>query len=295
MTILRSVLLPLGTILTLAVSHSAGAADTLAVRYPNVRGKGEASSFHIRALDFILKKSGVSYTITMDRPENQVTIPRAFVELERGGGSVNLICTGPDLAAMKKLTLVPFPVYRGLIGYRLMIINSTEQERINKVDTFEQMRNLQLGQGIGWVDAKVLKESGLKVEESVFESLFKKVQAKRIDGVPLGMTEVFDFMDARKDNPDIKGLTVDKHILIKYKWDLFFYVNKNNTALQNAITKGFENAYADGSYLKFFTEDKEIHKSFDLTAIKNRKIFEIPNTHLNDVINNIPAKFWHNL
>lgn len=50
------------------------------------------------------------------------------------------------------------------------------------------------------------------------------------------------------------GLVVDKHIALYYPMAVYFFVNKDDDALYEAVSNGLETAIADGSFTQLFNQ-----------------------------------------
>jgi hypothetical protein len=49
---------------------------------------------------------------------------------------------------------IPFPIDKGLLGYRVALISKGSQEKIAQVQTLDQFRTLSVGQGALWGDVR---------------------------------------------------------------------------------------------------------------------------------------------
>ncbi len=63
---------------------------------------------------------------------------------------------------------------------------------------------------------------------------------------------------------------------------MYFYVNKNNQVLFDAIETGLTNAFADGSFKKLFLSRPEIINAFEEGKIKERKWYKIQNPFISE-------------
>ncbi len=182
---------------------------------------------------------------------------------------------------LKELSPVRFPVDRGIVGYRVFFVSPNARNRLKQVATIEDLKDFTMGQGIGWLDSKVLEYNGFKViTGSSYEGLFNMVGMGRFDLFPRGANELYGEYISHKI---IKGLTCDESISLYYPLPRFFFTTKTNSIAKTRIEEGLIAAYKDGSFLKLW--EKFYNPSLNFVNLKNRKIFKIENPFLNDLDN----------
>lgn len=172
-----------------------------------------------------------------------------------------------------QLAYIPFPVERGILGYRVFFTSEKIKGQLKDVTTLEQLKKFSILQGIGWSDVSILREAGFDVKTGTnYDTMFKMVAVNRADLFSRGVTELYGEWQARQD---VKGLTFDESISLHYPVPRFFFINKKNQQALKRIQDGLEAAYADGSFQELW------HKNFDeglnVISLKNRKIFNINN------------------
>ena len=135
----------------------------------------------------------------------------------------------------KKIAFADFPIDLGIVGYRICFVNESKKSDFAQVKLFKDLKPFIYGQGKGWLDVKILRNSHLNVMESVvYESLFQLVIKGRVDLFCRGANELFSEYDNRS-NED--GLMYDKKILLHYPQPKFFMSNIENIKLINRIEK----------------------------------------------------------
>lgn len=172
-----------------------------------------------------------------------------------------------------EVTYIRFPVDLGILSYRTCFAPKTMLEDIAKINTLDELRQLTIGQGRGWVDGPILKHNGFKVVEiESYPILFKMVAAHRFDLFCRGANEIKEEYDRWGS---IEGLGYDRHLLIYYPMPIFFYTNSHNKEAIARVNKGLHKAYADGSLLTLW---KVHHKaSVDFAELGKRKVFRLEN------------------
>jgi hypothetical protein len=273
----------------LLVLPSSALAAHFDIVYPKLSvNEDPRNSFPLAVLALALEEMRADYAIrsadtVMDRG-------RALLSLENDDG-INVYWTSMSAEVEARLRPVRLPIYRGLIGQRLLIINKNRQADFDRVRSLHDLRQFTAGQGFGWADTKILEAAGLKVESGRYDLLFKQVQQGRIDYFPRGTTEAFSEVEAhRGSEPD---LAVERHLLIAYPSDLMFFTSKANEALAATIERGMRAAYDDGSYMRLFNAHPFVRNALEEADLDNRIRIELPNPLLSDEDRAIPARFWY--
>lgn len=168
-------------------------------------------------------------------------------------------------------------IFKGLLGYRVLMIKKGTQPRFNDIRTIEDLRKVSLGQGRFWADTSVLTANGLKVVKVVkYESLFFMLDGDRFDGFPRGAHEPWSEIQ-RYSKLD---LDVEKNLLLSYTNPFYFFVSKSNTELAKNIERGLRIAIEDGSFEEYFMNDPTVKAAFQQANLKNRIIIPLNNPSL---------------
>lgn len=240
-------------------------------------------------LKFVLDKSGVKYTITLT--DVGVTTQARDVFRLKSNQGINLGWFGTSPELERDLIPIRFPIWRGLLGYRVFIINKDKQDAFDHVNTLEDLQRFTGAQGIGWTDIQILEHSGLKQEASAYDLIFAKINTGRADYFSRGITEAFREVKARQK--EFPNLVVERHVLLVYPFDGFFFTNKENPELARALEDGFRKSYADGSFKKFFYSHPAVKAVLDKANTNGRKRINIPNPLLTPETQAIPDVYWH--
>lgn len=172
---------------------------------------------------------------------------------------------------------IRIPMYRGLLGYRVLLIKKGNQHKFNGVKNLEDMQRFSLGQGLFWADTQILAANGLNVVKVLkYEGLFHMVDGDRFDAFPRGIHEPWSEI---KNRPKL-ALEVEQNILLSYTNPFYFFVNKDNPELARDIERGLRIAIEDGSYNEYFMNDSTVKDVIDKGNIKNRVIIHLKNPTL---------------
>lgn len=258
------------------------------VVFPKISANGDPRDpYFLAIVDLAMKKAGADYTI---KSTDDVMERGRYLQDLAAGEGINLVWTSMSAEIEKNLRPIRVPIFRGLVGYRISLINKNRQAEFEAVKTLEDLKKFTAIQGLGWGDVKILSAAGLKVEETKFDNTYKMLDANRVDYFPRGASEVF--VEFAKHHDSEPNLMVDRHLVIVYKSDLIFYTSKPNEQLATTLEKGLQAAYDDGSFLTLFNESPIIQTTLKEAALDKRVRIEIPNPLLSEEDRAIPAKFW---
>ena len=266
-------------------------AEVLEVRVPKNMDSAIDFPWVFEALKLALDESGVKYHL--DFMKEEVDEARSIRMVERNDADLAFAAYGTS----KELRYIMVPIFRGLLGFRIPVITKADQETKfapGAIKDVGDLSKLAILQGVGWGDAKILRSSGLKVNEVPYENIFKLLSAGgRGDLFLTGSPEALAEKQAIWSDND--SIAIEKNYGVKYDhFDIFFMVNKANTALYDALAKGLELAYQDGSFKKAFYANSQVRPVFSSSEInlRGRKIIEVPNTLADVNVKAIPDAYW---
>lgn len=207
----------------------------------------------------------------------ETTQARDYDLFKQGYIDVILTMTSRDLENEFHPIRIPFD--KGVYGYRLAIINQSDQPKFSSVQTLEDLQKLWAGQNEVWPDTKILRSNGLNVVGiSGYVELFTMVKEKRFDYFPRALHEPW------RELTDVKipGLVVEKDLALHYPAPGYIFTNKNNLKLADRLERGFRMALKDGSFDKLFYNHPDMKEALDRANLKNRRIFELKNPLLSE-------------
>lgn len=217
-----------------------------------------------------------------------MTASRYNRELERG--TIDVVWDSATVEHERRMLPVRIPIDKGLLGYRVALIARERQPLIDKVKALEDLRKLTVGQGIGWGDIDLYRYNGIKVTETVYESLFGMVSIGRFDLFPRGVGEVF--AEYKNYSPRYPNLAVEKRLLLYYPWPYYFFFNrKTGVQLARRVEEGLRMMIDDGSFNALF--QKHYGAAINRANFDGRRIIRLENpslpkgTPLND------ASLWY--
>lgn len=264
-------------------SISLDANSPLNVRYivvPEDKVYRDRFTYINELLQLILRKSGSRFT-TEAVEVKPVPTSRNVMFLKQDLFNVIWIHTDPQRE--KELRPIRYPIFRGLMGWRLFLIKKEMAGRFESITSVDTLQALRCGQGHDWPDVKILKHAGFNMRTSFnWDGIYHLLAHDRIDFFPRGVVEIW----AEKEKIDNHAIGVkydnfsmiEAHIALKYPTAFYLFVTKENEALAQALELGFENAIADGSFSQLFM--KHFGDYIARSKLHQRRVFTIANPHL---------------
>lgn len=221
--------------------------------------------YGIALLKLAFAKAHVCHRIVMSVPMKQ---ERAVLELQRGTGKVDIMITMTSHEREAALRAVPVPLTKGLLGWRIALLNASKAQQFAGVRTVGDLWRFVAGQGRDWPDADVLEANGLAVYRApYYPGLFGMLEAGRIDYFPRGIQQIFD------EQASHPRLAIDPYVVLRYRTDAFFFVNKKNTHLAEEVRRGLEAAIADGSFDRVFYA--YFARQIDAAHLERRRVLKL--------------------
>lgn len=235
----------------------------------------ENDRYCFEMLKHALSYSGKQFDV---RPISQaeLTQPRIMEMIQSGDLQVFWTASDKDIEA--HFTPVRIPLFKGMFGYRIFLINKNNQAKFDSIQTLEQLKNqITLGQGRTWADTQILKAAGLNVITTLkFPGLMYMVDGGRFDAFPRAIHEPWNELKAFSQ----LDLTVERNLLLVYKMPFYLFTAKDNPALAALVHDGLEKALADGSFNKMFFENDDVKQALANANLKQRRVIEIANPNL---------------
>lgn len=270
-----------------------GRADRKAieVRYPQRVIESDLSDYEKYwqgLLKLALQKSGTPFhLVAVDgRGLTHARIARNL----NSDGSINVAYMGTSPEFEERLLPIRIPVFRGLIGYRILMIRDDKQPLFNGITDLSGLKGVSLGLGIQWSDVPIMRDAGFDVVQVHYENLFKALDAGRFNAVSRAAHEIGPELEilAKK----YTQLVAERSLIIGFRQASFFFVGKDDHALADVIRNGLLNAYHDGSFMQYFDESPVVQRAKQLLLEPQRKLLWIENRELSEQARMIPLKFW---
>ena len=239
------------------------------LRYPRSNANDERQTYPLKILTLALSKAGGEFELKPS--SHEMTQGRAIRQLSQGL-NINVVWSMTSKEREKELLPIRIPIDKGLLGWRIFFIHKKNVASFEKLNTLDELKNFEAGQGHDWPDTLILRDNGLKVQNLTnFDGSFKMLQSGRFDYFPRSISEIWA---EKKNHPEV-NLEVEKTIVLHYPTALYFFVNKNDKELARLIESGLRTAIKDGSFEKAFRESygEDIKRS----NLQGRKLFQLSN------------------
>lgn len=268
-----------------AISVPASADDKYRVIYPNIDGLG-TDAFGYRALQLALAKSGKPYHAEL----LPISVNHARAREMLDNGAISICDFGTSAAYEEKYRAVYFPIDRGLNGLRLLLVKPATERRLAEMKA-PDLFSLKLGQGHDWSDVQILEHAGFIVSPAPnLANLFPMLQTDRFDALPLGLDEIYELKARYADQaPDV---VIDRYFVIRYPFARLFFVKKDNGELAEAVKRGLDRAFSDGSFQALFRANQTYAEALKHADLSARHMVTIDNPLATPQFHMIPSAYF---
>jgi len=221
------------------------------VRYPRHSIDANPERYATELLQQALQRSGEAFNL---QPSPEPMSPaRAIYSLKQYDGDIQVLWAMATDERQKQLLAVNIPIYRDLVGWRVVLVRGEDKHRLAGIDKLAELSHLRFGQRSEWLDVDILRANGLRVQTSnAYPSLFAMLDAGRFDLLPLEILVAAE--EQQRFAAQGLDLALDDHLLLHYPSTYYYFVSRKNPKLASAIRRGLEDMLADGSMDKLFKQ-----------------------------------------
>jgi hypothetical protein len=229
--------------------------------------------YPIQLLSLALDQTGVNYQLKHSK--NVQTKGKALDRLQ-DNREINIVWGMTNSQREKDLLPIRIPIFKGLIGWRLLLIRQDMAERFKYVQQLEHFVKLSPLHGRDWPDTKILQYNGFDVvTERTSSALLKMLSNAQGDFFPRSIVEVWEEL---ANNDALNQIQVQPTLGIHYPSAIYFFVNKRSVPLANLIEKGLEKAIENGKFEALFIKHYKAY--IDRSQIEKRTFYQLENTFL---------------
>lgn len=248
-------------------------------------------SYKYQLLDLLLKTTKDKYGAYEIHFANQLNSQQRDIK-HLDLDIINVFISMTSKAREETMLPIRIPVFKGLYGYRVFLINKKDQLRFSDIKTLDQLKKLTAVQGTHWPDLNILKSNGLNIESSSqHESLFKMLEYGRVDYFPRGIHEPWKELS---DRPNM-GLAVEKNLMLYYPAPGYIFVKKDNLRLSIRLKEGFKSIIESGEFDTFFDNHPQIIEMKRKSNLKNRTLFKLNNPLLSPFTPLDDERLWYRI
>lgn len=223
------------------------AAGAIIIHYPAIAQAGDPrSEYPLALLRLALAESDKDYQLIST--ESAMSKSRALSFLKESQ-VVDVVWTMTSIEREQDYLPIRIPIFKGLSGYRLLLIRKAAQHKFHRELSLPQLKRLLYAQGHDWVDTSIMRRNGFAVlGASNYEALFSMLEKGRVDAVPRNAAEVIpeSLLFAEKD------IVVEENWVFYYPTASYFFVDKSNVELASDLKKGLQQLIDDGRFDTLF-------------------------------------------
>jgi hypothetical protein len=253
--------------------------------------RGQPKSYPVALLQLAIEKSAHKFgPASLQALDTPMVYQRKLLSVNKGELDVIWAMTSEQ----KEQDMLPImiPIFKGLIGYRIMVIQDTKQQQLTHVLSTLQIKNMVAIQGIDWTDTDILRANGFKVETSDwYSSLYKGVSKGYYDYFPRSILE--PWVEMRRYR--FKNLTVEKLHLLYYPTAMYFFVQKDNKSLAQRLEFGLTQAIDDGSFDGLLYNFPAHQEALSKVKLNTRFVHKLSNPFLPKTAPLTDKRLWHQL
>jgi hypothetical protein len=229
--------------------------------------------YPLQLLSMALDQTGVNYQLKPS--DNFLTKGKALGKLQ-DNREINIVWGMTNSQREKDLLPIRIPIFKGLIGWRLLLIRQDMADRFTYIGQFEHLVKLSPLQGRDWADTKILQSNGFNVNtERTQSALMNMLGNAQGDFFPRSIIEIWE--ELAKSGSASK-IQVQPSLGIYYPAAVYFFVNKKSVPFANLIKTGLEKAIENGSFEALFIEHYKTY--IDKSQIEKRTFYSLENPFL---------------
>lgn len=173
---------------------------------------------------------------------------REFTLIEKSQG-IDVTWGSATEARESRFLAIRIPIYKGLIGWRLALVNKNRINAFSSVNDLDKFRQYTAGQNLVWTDTKILNANNIITHSgSNKRVLAEMLVLQRFDYFPRSVVEIEHDLNEFGQ----LDLAIEPNILLVYPTAYYFYVSKDNAELANAIESGLKKLYDSGQFDQHF-------------------------------------------
>jgi len=192
----------------------------------------------------------------------------------------------------RDFAMVRFPITRGMLGHRLLVVHEADRDMLKGVDTIEKLSRFRLGSGMDWPDTTIMQSVGLTVTKGSDGNLWPMLARKRFDAFPRGINEIRAEITSEGQGKYGVQMVIDQHVMLVYRYDYFFYLAKSNIHKARIVERGLIKAFESGQLDAFLNNTPALKATMAELKAHPRQVIHIDNPLLSDTIRGLPDSYW---
>lgn len=215
---------------------------------------------------------------------------RMIAEVRRGESN-SMLWTITNKVREENLRPIRIPLFKGLLGYRSLVIRKQDQQRFATIKTRTDLAQYTAGQGEDWPDTTTLRSNQLPViEGTTHDNLYKMLVAHRFDYFPRGITEIEEEAELIKHH----DVMVEPHLILYYPTAMYFFVHPDNDDLAQRLEQGLTRLIERGDYDKLFYALPRVQTALAEFNADKYIILNLINPDISANTTIYPPSYWRN-
>ncbi|WP_237524217.1 transporter substrate-binding domain-containing protein [Shewanella sp. KX20019] len=207
-------------------------------------------------------------------------------------GNVDVFWSMTSAELEEQVLPIRIPIFKGLLGNRLLIIRKQSQMDFNRVSNQVDFERFTAGQNHYWPDADIIRSAGLPIVTTYkYKNLYPMLEGGRFDYLALGAQEIWGELDKHPD-PSLK---VDERVLLQYRSPAYFFVSPQQPQLARDLLKGLELMVRDGSFDRLFKQHLKIDELYAKAHFEQRAIIRLQTPGLSSLTPISRSELWLDL
>ena len=193
------------------------------------------------------------------------------------GQKINTFVAATNSEWESKTIPIRIPILKGLLSYRLLLINAKDQYKFNNIFDAEQLKQLQAGLKSQWTTTLLMQANNFPiVNGNTYEGLFAMLSRGRFDYFPRGINEIFVEFD--KYHRQYPNIAIESNLVIYLPSPSYIFISPAYPRLAERITTGLEMMVSDGSFDEIF--NRYHSENIKKANLEQRRVINIENTWL---------------
>lgn len=211
---------------------------------------------------------------------------RGFMELAVGK-TINVYFSITQNKWEEQAVAIRIPVRRGLVSYRLLIIDKKNKKEFSTIDTLDELKAKRAGLNDGWTTYSIMEDQNFNiVDVDDYDGMFNMLSVNRFDYLLRGVNEVFEEVDQRSEyNSD---LMIEPNLAVYIPSITYVFVSKREPRIARRLQRGLELMSINGDLERIF--NTFYADALRKAELDKRKILYIKNP---DLPANVPLDVDH--
>lgn len=242
-------------------------ADTI-----TIHSRDDATArYALNIFEMAMNKAQAPYTLNIQKSKKSAITLRRMLE----AGKTDVIWATTSQALEDKFIAVRIPLYKGLMGYRTLLIQSGSQPIFDDINNLTDLQKVSLGQVHSWADTTILEKNGLNiVKVTKHKSLFNKLKKGDFDAAPRAIHETI------QEAQVYDGFAAEQRLLLHYPQPMYLFVSAHKPELAHQLIYGLSKAVRDGSLDVLLYRESNVKQAIQELKRNKRTLIELANPDL---------------